>query len=415
MLPFAINQQWPEPPVDERGLIYIRHGEPYEIIRTTPLLSPGTAMCPTMTGERVVLGSPDGKRWRAPTEWRMSGSIDNESWVYVGPDGRYRLMNFLRCRGFTDYAIPYDVPCGEAWMHERKGFDMDLRYCGSDTRERVRAYTRETFVTDTDEPDFDAALPFSYDLLAFRGAGGRTDLSAPVAVLADSLIPDTIAGGALVYSLDLSLFIVDTIQSTVAKSDTTIRYRIDRRPSRTEAIVAYINITVDAKPDALQRIVVKETERPGRGRMHGQHILVPSFAGDSLKLSTIVLAVPGEGGNWKRGATELAVMPIGEFEGGDFRAFYEVYNLAEDTPYETEITVERVRDARGRPLSPGGRTEPVIQLRFQDIASPDPNGNVQELRSIESDLEPGQYSIHVRVRNLDTRESAVTERLLTVR
>jgi tetratricopeptide (TPR) repeat protein len=415
MLAHAINQKWPDAPVDERGVMYIRHGEPKEIIRTAPLLSPSSAMCPSLTGERVVLGSPDGKRWRAPTDWRTSASVDNESWVYEGEDGRNRLMNFLRCRGFTDYAVPYDVPCGDKWMEERKGYDMDLRYCGMETRERVRAYTREAFVTDTDKPAFDAIIPFSYDLLAFRGAGGQTDLSAPVAMLADSLIADTVAGGALAYSVDLAMFIVDTINSTVATSDTTLRYRFETRPARNEAIVAYINIAVDPTPDALQRIVVKETARPGRGRVHGQHILVPGFSADSLQLSTIVLAVPGEGGNWRRGSTELAVMPIGEFRGGNFRAFYEVYNLEAEARYETEITVERVRDARDRLVEPGERLTPVIQLRFQDVAAPDANGVIQELRSVESDLEPGQYNIHVRVRNLDTRQTAVTERLLTVR
>jgi hypothetical protein len=108
-------------------------------------------------------------------------------------------------------------------------------------------------------------------------------------------------------------------------------------------------------------------------------------------------------------------MPVGEFRGGNFRAFYEVYNLEAEVRYETEITVERVRDARGRLVEPGERGTPLIQLRFEDVAAPDANGVIQELRSVESDLEPGQYNIHVRVRNLDTRQTAVTERLLTVR
>lgn len=418
MLAHAMNESWPEAPVDERGVMLIRHGVPKEIIRTAPLLSPASAMCPALTGPRPVLGSPDGVRWRAPAE-RMTASFDNESWVYVGPDGLYRLMNFLRCKGFTDYAIPFDVPCAgtgpfKPWVDERKAYDMDIRFCGVETRERIRAYTREAFATDTDSPDFDAVIPFGYDLLAFRGENGRTDLSAPVAVQADSLIPDTIAGGALAYSLDLAMFIVDTIKVTAETADTTLHYRYERPLRRGEAIVASINITVDPKADALQRIVVKETARPQRGRAHGQHILVPSFAGDSLLISTIVLAVPGAGGNWKRGATELTVLPTGQFAGGDFRAFYEVYNLEQDSPYETEITIERVRDGLGRMLDAVARVNPVIQLRFQDVADPDANGIVQELRSVETDLEPGQYSIHVRVRNLETRQSAVSERMLVV-
>jgi len=414
MLPNAINQQWPDAPVDERGVIYIRHGEPIDIIHTAPMLSPGSAMCRMLAGEPTILGSPDGKQYRAPAQWRTSGAMDNESWVYPDENGRYRLMNFLRCKGFVDYAIPYDVPCGSEWAEERKGYDMDLRFCDVDTRERVRSYTREAFATDTHQPAFEAELPFAFDLFAFRGTGGRTDLSAPIAVLSDSLRADTLADGTLIHALTVSMFIVDTVNASVVRADTAMRYRYEPAPARGEAVVASINLSVEPKADALLRIRVRERARPERGRVHGQHIRVPGFSVDSLELSSIVLAVPGQGGNWRRGATQLTVMPIGEFAGGDFRVFYEIYNLPEDAPYRTEITVERIRDGLGRVLDILPGTDPAIQLRFDDIARPDGSGVVQELRSVESDLEPGHYRIRVRVSNLVANDSVTNERLFSV-
>jgi len=414
MLLHAINQQWPTEPVDERGVMYIRHGEPIDIIHTAPTLSPGSAMCPTLAGSPTILGSPDGRQYRAPAQWRTTGAMDNESWVYPGENGRYRLMNFLRCKGFVDYAIPYDVPCGEDWVNDRKGYDMDLRYCDVDTRERVRTYTREAFATDTHRPAFDAELPFAFDLFAFRGRDGKTDLSSPIAVLADSLRADTLADGTLVHGLMVSMFVVDTVNASVVRADTVLGYRYDRAAVRGEAVVASINLSVEPKADALLRLAVRDRSRPERGRVHGQHILVPGFGTDSLQLSSIVLGVPGDGGNWRRGATQLTVMPIGEFAAGDFRVFYEIYNLLEDAPYRTEITVEPVRDGLGRILDLLPGADPVIQLRFDDIARPAANGAVQELRSVESDLEPGQYRIRVQVTNLETNSTVLNTRLFSV-
>jgi hypothetical protein len=128
-------------------------------------------------------------------------------------------------------------------------------------------------------------------------------------------------------------------------------------------------------------------------------------------ISSIVMGVPGEGGNWRRGATSLTVMPIGEFGGGDFRVFYEIYNLPADTPYDTEITIVEEN-----------RPQPVVQFRFQDRTAAGAagtvqelrSGTVQELRSIDTDLPRGRYRLYVRVINLDTRMSATSERQFRV-
>ncbi len=98
--------------------------------------------------------------------------------------------------------------------------------------------------------------------------------------------------------------------------------------------------------DAVQRIVVREAGRPERGALHGEHVRVPDYGGDSLMVSSIVLALPGDGGNWKRGATTLTVVPAGEFGGGQFRVFHEVCNLPKDSRYETEIEIQRMDGAR---------------------------------------------------------------------
>jgi GWxTD domain-containing protein len=380
-------------PFDERGIVYLRHGEPDVIISTdTPF-------------PYVACGPPTRR-----------SVIDNESWVYRPLGDRRRMIHFLRCVGYPDWIVPYETPCGEGTLYvlDRQGYDDDATMCNERTPERVRTFALDRLRDDSHRPRFDAVLPFGYDLLAFRGPDGRTDLSAPVAVLTDSLPPDSLADGQLAYRLSLSMFVVDTIAGTVTQADTTVVYRTTRAPSRGEVLVAYVNASTAPTEDALHRIVIRDGGDRSRGQLHGARIRVPSYAGDTLMVSSIVLAVPGEGGNWRRGDTQLTVMPVGEFAGGAFRAFYEVYNLPENTPYQTEVIVDHARgdlDQLTGEWSPG---DPVIRLRFEGVAAPDARGVVNELRSIETGLLPGRYRIHVRVTNLETRATATSQRLFAV-
>lgn len=384
----AINQKWPDAPFDERGVMYIRHGEPRAVVRTAPHHLPDSNLC---TGLR--------SRYQSPIE-------DGETWVYTDLEGANRVLNFIRCRGFPEYLIPYDVPCGGIYQDERAVYDTRMQWCGSETREPIRAYTRQAFRSESGEPAFEAALPFAWDLFAFRGAGGRTDLSLPVLVEADSLSPVTGQGGRPAYALALSVFVMDTIRGTVARADTVVSYAADQPLAPGDGIVAAVNIPVTPTDDAVQRIVVRDGRLRTRGELQGRHIHVPSFAGDSLQLSSIVLGVPGREGNWRRGETSLTALPTGDVPGGEFLVFYEVYNLPAGAPYRTELSVtpeDRNRLARA-----------VVQLTFQDVARTDRNGVLQELRSIDTQLRPGLYRLRVRLTSIDTGAETSTERLFRV-
>jgi hypothetical protein len=97
-------------------------------------------------------------------------------------------------------------------------------------------------------------------------------------------------------------------------------------------------------------------------------------------------------------------MPLGQFEGGEFRVFFETYNLAADRTYLTEITVE-----------PAGRRGPEpIRLRFQDFARPEADGVVRDVRRIETGLPPGRYRIAVQVTDAAALRSARVEREFVV-
>jgi hypothetical protein len=327
------------------------------------------------------------------------------------------MYNFIKCRGFPDWVVPHDVPCDRSryreWIMDRAFWDVDTQHCANDTRERIRREARQAFNSDSYRLPFDGALHFGYDLLAFRGTDGMTDLSAPLAIQADSLRPDTLSDGTSGHALDISLHVVDTVGNRAFRGDTLIVFQV--QDEATGIIVTHVDLSVPPLPDAVQRLMVREATRsPGRGRTHGQHIMVPDFSGDSLIISTIVMGSLEGAPNWRRGNVALPVIPTGEFEGGDFQIFYELYNLPEDTPFRTEITVHRVRSGMQRITGFLTGNDPVIQLRFDDVAGPDEAGIVRQLRTVESELEPGIYRTRVRVIDAERRTESITERQFSV-
>jgi hypothetical protein len=57
------------------------------------------------------------------------------------------------------------------------------------------------------------------------------------------------------------------------------------------------------------------------------------------------------------GTHSLSLMPLGQFEGGEFRVFYEVCNLELEQTYLTEVTVEPM-GRHGAAPAPVQVTEP---------------------------------------------------------
>lgn len=408
--PHTLTGEAPEGVFDERGIIYLRHGEPYRRIRTR--VQPLSSTCAMSIA--LVRDSVDGSH-ASPTE----PTEDNESWVYADEDGRYRTYHFLKCRGYPDWVLPYDIPCDRSrireWVMARAAYDVDTQHCASRTRDRIRTEARQALSSDSHRPRFDGTLPFGYDLFAFRGEHGATDLSAPIAIQADSLRVDTLSDGNLGHALDIALHVVDTIGNRAFRADTLVAFRTNGSPTTGGVIVTHVDLGVPALDDAVQRIMVREANRsPGRGRMHGQRIRIPDFSGDSLLISTVVLGLLEGAPNWRRGEVTLPVVPMGEFRGGDFRVFYEIYNLSDDAPFRTEITIHRV--PRGDRDITGFLTDsnPVVRLRFDDRATPDAAGIVRQLRTVESELEPGIYRIRVSVLDLEGGGRSFTERQFAV-
>ncbi|MCI0433758.1 MAG: hypothetical protein L0271_08910 [Gemmatimonadetes bacterium] len=407
----ALLLERPDAPFDDRGIIYVRHGEPIEIIRT------------------------------------LDARLPNESWVYRLPDGGFRMLHFANYGSavrsstaagdpefagfaggvgdaYNEFVLVYNLPCGGSWVSDRAARDPSLgrmRSCGGfDVRSvsaEVRRDAREALRTDTDAPDFARPLPFFYDLHTFRGASGHTDLVAALIVAGDQLAAagGAIEPGAVQYGIDVSFIVIDTMFARIARVDTMLWIETDHRLGQGEWLRAHVTLPVLPGPAAVQRVIVRDAADPSHGQLYGSPFELPDYRRSSLTLSDIVLAEPDEAGTFRRGDVALSFVPTRVFAGGTFNAFYEIYHLAENAPFATEILVEHAGGGIGRAISRLFGGGPIVRLRFDGVAEPDPDGMVRELRRVETALEPGSYRIRVIVTDRTSGQKAERQREFVVR
>jgi tetratricopeptide (TPR) repeat protein len=419
-------------PFDERGIIYVRHGTPEQVIRTANLdLRP------------------------------------NESWAYTLPSGKQQLFHFVVLRDGTDYRLVEDIllamdPSAAELpydgvirlLEDRAAYDarynlmaarfnsmLNAKRRGSVASVQGRggaaadvavgmlqniAQTRETLatenraaalralVTDSDRPIFAAPLPFYYDVYTFKGQNARTDVTAAIAIPASSLEARQV-NGAFVYSLQLSLIVVDTVSGAVSRRDTTHHFRSNKPLSAGEHLRMHADLSAPASRSTIHRIVIRDLARESHGQLYGGGTVVPAYESSALMISDIVLAEPG-GGVWHRGNAELALVPPRQFlEGEPLTLFYELYNLPAGATYDTEIVLAPSATSSGfarlkRVLGGDG----TIRLRFSGQAAPARLGYVQEIRRVSTELKPGKYSVQIRVTNLANQQVVQTSREFVV-
>ncbi len=398
----ALLLKRPDLPFDDRGLIYVRHGEPWDIIRTPKLGAPPT-----------------------------------ESWVYRTPEGGFSVLHFDNYASaerspfaagdpqasdadgemgdaYNEYMLMYNLPCDPAWAGDRMRYDrrLALMRCNEFDRRSISAEVRRdarlALRTDSDRPLFSRELPFAYDLYTFRGQQGLTDVTAALLLRGGSIAPEP-GRDSVAWSLDVSFILADTVRDRVSRRDTTLTTRTASTLTDAEWLRAHITMPVTPADAVAERLVVRESADPGHGQIYGRALDVPDYSRKELQLSDIVLAAPDSGGSFTRDGVALSLVPTREFPGGAFRIFYEVYNLTPDAAYQTDVRIERPRGGLRKLL--GGGT--VLTLRFQGSASLR-DSLLPELRRVDTSLDPGDYRIRVRVTDSATGQSAEQQRAFTV-
>jgi hypothetical protein len=367
----------PESRFDDRGIIYVRHGEPLRIIRTPHL---------------------------------GSGLQQNESWLYDTPEGGIRMLHFVHFgellgRGdtYAEFLLVHQVPCHATYVADRARYDDRftpyVHRCSPTDRLMLSANVRgdafHSLRTDSHRPGFGRPLPFAYEWHSFRAANGATELVAMLALTGavDEPRPPT---------THVTLAVIDTAQDRVSTTNTS-----------TESDRATFSVRVLPAAHAIQRITVRAATDSDWGGFAGGPIAILDFSRDTLMLSDLLLGIPTEDGAahaWLRGDLAIDVMPGREFRNEPLRVYYEIYNLAENAPYQTEIVVERVRGGLSG-LFGGAQT---TRLRFDGIARLDARGNHAEVRDISAALGAGRWRLRITVTETATGRAVRRQREFSV-
>jgi GWxTD domain-containing protein len=371
-------------PYDDRGMIFIRHGQPQRILRSS---------------------GPDTGR---------------ESWVYQGTDGEERMLHFAAMQSNSDYDLVHLLPCDADYLDPRRSGDpvlarLAMRCRPTDQMAASAEYRQYAFAyvgSDSDRPNFTKDLPFYFDLYTFRGIEGRTNVVAAVAVPVERL-QKTVAALSPSYRVDLSLILVDTASRRVVRQDDSVALATTRAFKNDDLFRMHVEVAVPPSRTTLQRVIVSDPSEPGIGQLYGGPFPIPDYSVGKLMMSDIVLAEPRVDGRWRRGNVALALVPTGRFKGGSFRVFYEIYNIEKNSAYTTEIEIEPVQRSAGQRIKELFGSKSKISLKFDGVALDVQDGVLQELRQVEAPLSPGRYRMRISVRDANG-ELVKGERLFVV-
>jgi hypothetical protein len=250
-------------------------------------------------------------------------------------------------------------------------------------------------------------LPFAYDLYTFRGEAGTTKVVASFAVPVRELHRES-EGGQARYRFDVSFVLTDTARVRLIRSDDSVFVATPRPLDGDHLLHSWVEIDAEPSSDTQQRVIMTDAGRPGVGQMYQSPFPVPDYSGPELMLSDIALGFTDRDNGWRRGAASLALLPSSQFPESAFDVYYEIYNLAAENDYSTEISIESLDGPDGGERTPGVRT------LFTGRSNADATGTLGELRRVESALPRGAYELTVTVRDEESGATASQSRRFQV-
>ena len=382
---------------DDRGRVYIRYGEPTNVFRNTD--------------SRVFVARPQA-RASSMSDATSSRKDYFETWVYEIP-GRERIIFHFDLttqagRGFVLTTVP---GCG-AWLsnllHLGGQYQLLAAKCGSGSApawsvgatvraldEWYKEQARHALTSDSHAPVYKKVLAADIDVYAFRSAEGYRDYALAVAVPATDAIR-AIDGS---YHLKVSFAVADTVMGIAERIDTTIARRFEQRLNRNDFLRTVGQFTLKEAHAPFYRVDVASNVDEEFGRAAGGNL--QTYLTTGFDVSDVVLADTAEGGTFVRGSTRLNVVPSRVFGSAAFRVFYEIYGMKPGGEYETQMTFEPIDGGVQSALRKLIGTS-ALSLSFRGTTSDAESWRQQEVRTVNSQLAPGAYRLHIRVRDLAT-------------
>ena len=393
---------------DDRGIIYIRHGEP---------------------SSRASYAAP--------------GLEPNESWRYSRTDGDlifhfiaredvqdFKLVESLfDVLGFSDAVRLQDQPnrtadnaMAEQLMLSREQLApiyRRLQAAGRGSAGRYQSQERragqESIALGTTSDSYELRFPNELKAKSEVLAVGRDSTGHQVqiayAIAGSSLEPVTVTRGFL-YSVRLRFVATDAAGRVVSSLDTTRHFVAPERVPPKEHLVGRVGTTVPA--GSLQyRLAIQQGDEAGMTLPRDTVRVGPTTA-SALSLSDLVLGARSANLGWRRTPTDTVLFnPLRTYKRGEeMQLYYEIEGLR-PAPYTVELAVRKKGGGGGifRKIFGGGGA--AIKLKFEQQAT---TPTVSTHRSLKLDrLKPGTYVLQLLVvdaagrKDYRTREFQVVE------
>ena len=382
---------------DDRGVIYIRHGEP---------------------STRATYAAP--------------GLEPNESWRYSGTDGDL-IFHFIAREDVQDFKLVeslFDVlgfssavklqaqatSAGDNAMAEQLMLSREqlspiyrrLQSAGRGSTGRYQNQERRAgqesiavgTTSDSYELRFPNELKAKSEVLAVGRDSGGPQVQIAYAIAGSSLEPVTVTRGFL-YSVRLRFVGTDEKGKVVTSLDTTRHFVAPERVPPNEHLVGRVAATVP--PGALRyRLALQQGDDAGM-TLPRDSVRVGPTSSTALSLSDLVLGSRAANLAWRRTPDDTVLFnPLRTYKRGEeMELYYEIEGLR-PAPYSVELVVRKRGGGGGIFKKIFGGGSAAIKLKFEQQAT---TPSVSTHRSLKLDrLKPGNYVLELLVVDANGRK-----------
>jgi GWxTD domain-containing protein len=368
--------------VDDRGVIYIRQGEPAERLRPF-----------------------------------VFGVMPNESWRYVRSDGDLLfhfsggydgngggdLYDYRLVQSVLDLRGAADAPRDQLILSRQSLSPIYSRMLNWGRFGSVNAQARERNIgatsievgttTDSHELQFKRRLAVVADLVSV-GRRGPSSLAHFVFGIGASGTTARSTGAGVEYPVRVRLAALDKYDRAVASLDTTVVIRFGRQLTRKEWLVGRAELVLPPGRWSY-RAALEQGDSTGVV-LPRDSVRVAHPDGASLGLSDIALGSIGRAVPWVTETADTVLLaPSALFRrGAEVETYYEVTGATPNRVYRHEIAVLR----QGSRENHSGK-RPLVSLAFDEEA----RGQViRSRRTVRLErLKPGNYVVEVRITGTD--------------
>ena len=395
----------PQAEFDDRGVIYLRHGEPNRRAR---------AICHALAAEVCAT---------------------NESWLYSRKDGDL-IFHFVARDDVQDFKLVES-------LIDVLGFQAGVRAAGGATPGVAALYqTRDQFgdlyrrvaegtgravgpviAQERSDGKKDIAVGTSTDSYAQRFeqslgavaggfvAGEGAEPATPMlhvvfAIPAERLTPAP-GGEGVTYPLRFRVVVVDSSGDAIARLDTARVFGARQALRRPSYLTGRLAVTVP--PGRFRyRLLVASMDGAAGELVTLDSAVADRLDGSRFAASDLVLGVQGSGLTWVTGRDTVPLNPLGHVVAeGDLEVYYQLFGLAAGAAYRTVIEVTR----EGR-RSIFGRRRPPVRLEFEGRAE-GPRTDVRRTISLR-EVARGPYVLTVRLTDPASGVTLVRARRFTI-